>query len=200
MPKHYENVFGWTDFEDVYRQMVNEHNDCLFVEVGSFQGKSAVMMGELIKESGKNLKLVAIDLFPTKDEIDIYASIGVGQGAEREENLKLSKSLLDTFVENTRNAGVEDVIIPIKSDSHKCISLFQDNSIPFVFLDASHQYKTVLEDIKLWWDKISPSGYLGGHDYYNEVSKAVHDFFDPLGIKVERRTSSWLVRKEQGNE
>lgn len=199
MPHKFNFVFGWTDFEEIYTRMVDEFDDCTFVEIGSFMGKSAVMMGELIKERKKNIKLVCIDLFPTKEELKVYQSIGAGQGGSDAGEAKyindLPKSLLDTFVENIRNNGVDDVIIPIKSDSHKCISLFQDNSMPFVFVDASHEYEIVLQDIKLWWPKIKTGGVLAGHDYYQNVAKAVHEFFDPLGITVERYTSSWFVRK-----
>lgn len=197
---YYQNIFGWTDFEDIYLEACNKFDNCTFVEIGSFQGKSACFMAESIKERKKNIKLVCLDLFPTKYEIQKYKNIGAGQGGDQfgEEAYinKLPESLMDTFVRNMIDAGVEDIVIPIKSNSHKAVALFTDNSIPFVFVDASHNYDQVLEDVKLWWPKVTSGGMFAGHDRWTDgVARAVSDFFEPLGITFITRGNSWLIYK-----
>lgn len=195
MPKHYNNIFGWFDFEDIYQQAVKEFDNGVFIEIGSFQGKSACYMGELIKESNKKLTLVCVDLFPTKDEIKKWESEGAGQGAECAEILKLPDSLLNIFVKNIADAGVEDYIIPIKASSKKAELLLGRGTYDFIFVDAGHGYNRVKNDLELYWPLVSIGGIFAGHDYFDEVWRAVHDFFDPQDIKVERRGSSWFVRK-----
>lgn len=196
MPKHYETIFGWFDFSDIYREVVDKYNDAIFIEIGSFQGKSACYMAEYIKERGKNIKLICIDLFPSKEELQTLAGSGVGQGAEFKEILKLPKSLQETFTDNLTNAGVIEYVTPIKSNSHEASYAFANGEASFIFVDAGHHYDAVYKDLELWWEKVAVGGIMAGHDYYEEVYKAVHDFFDPRGIKVERRGSSFFVKKD----
>lgn len=196
MPYKYKEIFGWTDFEDIYMQAVQEFDNGIFIEIGSFTGRSAVLMGELIKESNKLLTLVCVDLFPTKDEINKWRSEGAGQGEELDRILELPDSLLNTFVKNIADAEVEDYIIPIKASSKKAELLLGGiRTYDFIFVDAGHGYERVKNDLELYWPLVSLGGIFAGHDYVDEVWRAVHDFFDPQKILVERRGSSWFVRK-----
>ena len=56
MPNKYHSVFGWTDYHDIYEEAVKKYNNAAFAEIGSFQGKSAVMMGEYMKEYKKTIQ------------------------------------------------------------------------------------------------------------------------------------------------
>ena len=73
---------------------------------------------------------------------------------------------------------------------------FDDESLDFIFIDASHDYQNVYDDIKAWFPKVKKSGIISGHDYSwgEEVKKAVHDFFDPLNLKVEESEGCWIVK------
>lgn len=206
MPHKYQSVFGWTDFQDIYEEMVDKYDNCVFIELGSFQGKSAVLMGELIKEKEKNIKLICVDLFPTKDELNIFRDIGAGQGDALSGEGKiindLPKSLLDTFVENIRGAGVDDVIIPIKSDSDKAANLLStlidtmhtNSPVKFIFVDARHDYLGVKKDIDNWIKLIAVDGVIAGHDYESDgVNRAVNDYFADTPYKVVKRGASWFV-------
>ena len=61
----YKDVPGWiNDAEFIYEEMVNEAQDGdHFVEIGVLLGQSTTHMAELIKESGKDIKFDAIDIF-----------------------------------------------------------------------------------------------------------------------------------------
>lgn len=197
MPYKFQSIFGWTDFFSIYNDASDKYNDCLFVEIGSFQGKSAVMMGEMIKEKGKNIKLVCIDIFPTVEELDIEKEKGSGQGEEANIIRALPKSLLNTFVENTRKCEVDDVIIPIKSDSHKAAVLFPDEYFPFVFIDGGHGYDCLMKDLQLWYPKVITGCTIAGHDVSDiHVNRAVKDFFGNLGVKFEIIGDSWIAEKK----
>ena len=51
----------------------------------------------------------------------------------------------------------------------RAVTRFEDNSIDFVYVDARHDYKGVLEDLRLYWPKVRQGGILAGHDYLNQV-------------------------------
>jgi len=61
--------------------------------------------------------------------------------------------------------GLEDRGIMIRATSEKAFEIFTDNSLDFAYIDANHAYDFVVQDIKLWYPKIKPGGYLLGHDY-----------------------------------
>jgi hypothetical protein len=62
-------------------------------------------------------------------------------------------------------SGLEDRGIMIRATSEKASEIFVDNSIDFAYIDANHAYDFVVQDIKLWYPKVKPGGYLLGHDY-----------------------------------
>ena len=35
-----------------------------------------------------------------------------------------------------------------------CVHLFPDGYFDFIYVDASHDYKSVSEDLRLWWPKL----------------------------------------------
>jgi hypothetical protein len=48
--------------------------------------------------------------------------------------------------------------------SSEAASLMADES-DVVYLDARHDFRSVSEDIRIWWPKVRPGGILAGHDY-----------------------------------
>jgi hypothetical protein len=61
------------------------------------------------------------------------------------------------------------------------LPLIPNNSLGLIYIDAAHDYKSVLEDLMLSYDKIVSGGIISGHDFLNlspnyGVNKAVYDF------------------------
>ena len=68
----------------------------------------------------------------------------------------------------------------INSDSKTASTMFEDKSLDIIYIDASHDYVSVLEDIKLWHKKLKQNGFICGDDYihgWDEVIKAVDEYF-----------------------
>lgn len=79
-------------------------------------------------------------------------------------------------------------------------------SADFVYVDARHDFESVLEDLDQWFPKVRPGGVLAGHDYLDGrfpegefgVKSAVDSFFGARGLRVshtllDRPWRSWLV-------
>jgi predicted O-methyltransferase YrrM len=78
-------------------------------------------------------------------------------------------------------------------DSLDAVSLYDDASLDFVFIDGSHDYDSVCKDIDAWLPKVKPNGILAGHDYryYEGVRRAVDSKLEgaqPIG-------ASWIYYK-----
>ena len=165
----YQNIDGWFDFEDVYSEMVNKFDNALFVELGAAWGKSSAYMAVEIANSKKNIKFDVIDKW--EDDND---------------------SSLEEYLKNIE--PVRNYINPIKGYSIDIVNQYEDNSIDFLFIDASHTYEDVLRDIQLWHPKVKENGIIAGHDYnfgdFPGVPKAVNEYFTSDNIRVSKW--SWI--------
>ncbi|HEY4132905.1 MAG TPA: FkbM family methyltransferase [Gemmatimonadaceae bacterium] len=81
------------------------------------------------------------------------------------------------------------------------------HSLDFVYIDARHDYASVLEDLEAWFDKVRSGGVFAGHDYIDGVfpagefgvKSAVDEFFGKRGISVFATSTdgpfvSWMVQ------
>jgi len=89
----------------------------------------------------------------------------------------------------------------IRKYSLPAASLFADNELDFVFIDADHTYKSVQQDIQAWYAKVRNGGIIGGDDYTTKwpgVPQAVNEFFTTRGLVVNTDKNEpriWWVHK-----
>ena len=181
MEHFYEKIPGWFSFSRLYTKMVqNAREDAHFVEVGCWLGRSAAFMAVEILNSKKRIKFDCVDWWN-------------GQ-AEGKSEIKLFKAFL------TNMLSVKDIINPIKLPSSMASKLYLDNSLDFVFIDATHEYDSVKEDIKLWYPKVKEGGILAGHDYNTKfpgVDKAVNEFLFQTNYRLIINSDfCWGIRKK----
>jgi len=146
------------------------HTD-IMVEVGSFQGSSALVWAQVFK------KIFCVDPW-----------LGVLAKGE-----KAREGTYETFCERTKDVNA---INQLHMTSEEASKVFKDKSVDFVYIDALHDYDSVKQDIKLWLPKIRNGGYIGGHDYgyppLPDVKKAVDEIFGvPQIIDTEY---SWMIK------
>ncbi len=184
MEHFYENIQGWSvGLPEIYKPAIDRASSTepsRFVEVGVWKGRSAAYMYVEIINSGKPIEFTCVDTW-------------VGDGNESDylnDEICQSGKLYDHFLDNMR--PVQHVLKTIKKKSVEAANDFENHSLDFVCIDASHDYESVLADINAWKDKIKPGGVLAGHDYtYHRlppgviatladmpVARAVHTVFD----------------------
>jgi predicted O-methyltransferase YrrM len=176
---------GWFSYNELYDKMVlNAPFNSTFVEVGSWFGKSTNHLIKKILESKKDIKLTTIDTF---------------KGSESSELDKVvvdafSGDIFYEFIENTIISNNYDSFDIIKDTSKNASNNFKNSSIDFLMIDADHSYESVTNDIKTWFNKVKPGGYIAGDDYgvFDSVTKAVDDYF--YG-QVEKEFRSFIKRK-----
>ena len=158
---------NWFTYPNLYKEMVRKYsNNAKFIEVGAWKGKSAAYMAVEIANSDKDIIFYVVDTWE--------GSI------EHKEKPEFSQ-LYAIFLDNMK--PVEKYYISMKMTSLEASSKFDDNSIDFIFIDASHEYTDVINDLKAWYPKLKSGGILAGHDYYpdqstwGDVYKAVNEVF-----------------------
>lgn len=170
------NTSYWFDYQQFYTEIANRRYETL-VEVGVWKGHSISFLARKIKELGYEPKIYAVDLF--EDAIE----------EEWNKNLKEEISLItDIYNKVLENNEVRDMITDVKGLSWEMANNFEDNSIDFVFVDAGHEYESVVKDINAWLPKIKKGGIISGHDYFNPcgVKQAVDELIDGVKFSNDR--------------
>jgi len=166
----FNEIPGWFAYVDLYDAAVaGAGNDDVFVEVGAWFGKSTNHLATKIKESGKDIKFTSVDTWKGTDDEELHQNI-VGA---------FNGDIFYEFIDNTvlsNNYGTFDTI---KDSSKNASNNFQNGSIDFLMLDAGHSYDSLMEDIKAWYNKVKPGGYITGDDYgvFSGVTQAADEYF-----------------------
>jgi predicted O-methyltransferase YrrM len=119
------------------------------VEVGSFQGKSTVLMGHVLRSFYPQSKIYAID--PHNGLV----------GAE-DQGLQQLPASLEKFTIHIANEQLCDVVELIKEHSY---NVAWNRPITFLFIDGLHDYRNVSKDFHHFSSWIRKGGYIAFHDY-----------------------------------
>ncbi len=124
------------------------------VEVGSWKGYSASIMGEKIQSVDGYLYCV-----------DHWGGIS---GFYEEAN---ERDVFRIFRNNMVELGLwQNPIHVLYTNSLTAAQIFQDEILDLVFIDADHRYECVRGDILAWMPKLKIGGVMCGHDYYNPTN------------------------------
>jgi len=160
-------ILGYMTDEDLdwlHQTVLTLPNDAIIVELGSFQGRSTVAMGAACV--GTHRHLYCIDKWE-----------GVFPGASGE-NIDAAAAF-DVFQTNIEHSDLEKFITPIKGTTQDIVGSFS-MVIDLLFIDASHFFQDVLDDIVAWTPKVKLGGIISGHDWdrgHCEVNEAVIQVF-----------------------
>lgn len=178
LPQFGEN---WFTYPKLYTRMVEDFpTGSRFVEVGSWKGKSASYLAVEIINSAKDIKLDCVDTWQ-------------GSAEHIDDEYVKANTLFELFLNNV--SSFRPVITPVRMDSISASKTYEDASIDFLFIDASHDYDSVKNDIEAWFPKVKPGGTIAGHDYdcWDGVTKAVDEFF--VGKPILTGEHCWVYNK-----
>lgn len=182
---NYKEIQGWFNFEEVYFEQVGKRDNCLFLEIGAWKGKSTFFLAEQIIDQGKNIQIFSVDFW--EDE---------NNEAQYWELLKGSKvSLYEEFLNNMLATKTQEVITPFKMSSDKFFEIMKGSSpkFDFIYIDGSHQYDQVKKDVQNSLVHLKSGGLLAGHDYNAEgVKQAVDEVIGAKNITTFRNT--WMMK------
>jgi MMP 1-O-methyltransferase len=140
-----EKIEGWLSEDEgklLYDLAKNCKGNGVIVEIGSWQGKSTIWLGNGSK-NGNKINVYAIDPHPDFNNVK-------------------SKNY-EQFLRNIKNSKVDNLIIPIVKTSEDAIKNF-DNPVELIFIDGAHEYDLVKLDFNLWFPKVIDGGTMAFHD------------------------------------
>ena len=140
------DVEGWCDFRDLYTAIARKlPGGATVAEIGAWKGQSVIHLAQRMQDMGKRCMIHAIDTF---------------QG----DNDTGKESTLVQFTENIERAGVGGIVYPMADESTVAATRFEASELDMVFIDAAHDYDSVLADLKAWGPKVKEGGIIAGHD------------------------------------
>ena len=131
----------------------------LCVEIGSYCGKSTIIIGAACQKAGGTL--LAIDHHRGSEENQpgeeyFDPDLDDGEGG---------MSTLSQFRANIRRAGLEDTVIPALSPS-QVVARLPMAAPAFVFIDGGHSMPATLADWQNWGARVTKGGLLAIHDVF----------------------------------
>jgi predicted O-methyltransferase YrrM len=180
MEHFYNKIKGWSTYEDqgnLIKFIIDyfNSNSLNIAEIGVWKGKCTAMWNVELINANIEYNYYAIDHF---------------KGSSEHKNPS-------SFYEETLN-NLNPIINKIKvinSTSIKASTKFKDEYFDVVYIDASHEYEFVKEDIIAWLPKVKKGGIICGDDYiegWPGVIKAVNEFFPKVNVIGNQQ---WYVFK-----
>ncbi len=174
--KTYKDIQGWFNHLKTYDYLIeNCPESGTIVELGAWLGKSS----SYLVDNAVDRNVIIIDSW---------------KGSPNELNsthrLATQVDIYEVFKQNMGERNYKS----IRGLSSEVVNQFEDESLDVVFIDLTHTYESVKQDIKLWLPKVKKGGILAGHDYENdwpEVVKAVDEVFPDKMIM----DNCWIFHK-----
>ena len=189
---HWSDIHGWFRWRSGQEESVRHFADgSRFVEVGTYLGRSLCSLGEVVRDSGKRISVIGVDTCRGSgaegpQQKDFHAGAVTAGGG----------TFAGTLHRNIIECGLADTITLIVSDSVTAASLFPDQSIDWVHLDASHDGASLTRDITAWLPKVRKGGWLSGDDYnpekWPDVVETVKALL-PAAQKWSSKQWRWVV-------
>ena len=131
------------------------------VEVGSYEGRSTVVLANIVRLISPTSIVWCIDPF---------------DGEVEKDDKRTMTPTYNTFMGNIRSRGLDRWVRPIVKRS---TDVEWDNGpIQFLFIDALHDYDSVVEDFNHFWPHVAKDGFICFHDrqWHDGVVKATNEF------------------------
>ena len=181
----------WFNFQEFYSSIAKNPDFFRYVEVGVWKGKSVAFLADAVRDK-VGTEIFAVDLWE-----DTYKWGNTDQDKNPEALLEVPTVKKD-YEDHLEATNTRHLITDIKQVSWIAASLFDDESLDVVFIDADHTYETVKMDITNWGKKVRVGGLLCGHDCRpnSDVEKAVKEYAKFYNVPVEIYSNSvWVIRK-----
>lgn len=176
--------------ESAFRDIVAVLRPTCVVEVGSWEGRSAVLWGRLMSEYTADWLLVCVDTW--LGSLEMWER-DTGDWSRAGLHLKDGyPTLFATFASNVRRAGLESRTVALPPDSAQAASLLRRHKVTadIVYVDAAHDFTNVSRDIRHAHGLLNPANprsLVLCDDYMSAwpgVQEAIHVVANEIGATI----------------
>ena len=182
-----KTIEGWLEEDEadlliaaVARALTTLPGEATIVEVGSYCGRSTVVLGSVVKSLGAEVRVYAIDPHD-------------GVVGALDQGLQFERPTLDKFQCNIADAALTGIVEMIPQHPFNVV---WDKPIGFLLIDGLHDYMNVARDFHHFEPWVVPAGYIAFHDYadyYPGVKAFVHELLGTGHYHMVHHTRSMVV-------
>ena len=187
---------GWGSDHPVFEKVITAVRPKLIIEVGSWKGRSALAMADILKRDRIDAEIVCVDTWLgspehwLKVQREWYTSLQIKNGFPR---------LYQTFLANVVDRHQGDVITPFPSTSENAALILDHFNVraDLCYIDAAHEYASVMRDLNAYWPLLAEDGVLIGDDYgyWPGVTRAAQDFAGQNGLVLQAGDGKFVLGK-----
>jgi predicted O-methyltransferase YrrM len=175
-PSGNKHVQGWQSYSPCFQALVEQTKPKTIIEVGSWLGASAINMAKITKQLNLDTKIYCVDTWLGAPEFWTWGN----NTPDRDLKIKNGyPQVYFDFLANVVEHNVQDVIIPIPNTSYIGYMILKHYNISadLIYIDGSHEYVDVKNDIVCYLELLNSNGIMFGDDYasWPGVNKAVNE-------------------------
>jgi predicted O-methyltransferase YrrM len=171
---------GWFSNERGMRKLICKKKGGLetIIEVGSWLGASTRFLATQVNSGGK---VYAVDTWQGSITEVVH---------QQDPRLPF---LYEIFLSNTIQAGLTDVIVPVRMESLQAAEIL-DVRADLIYIDGDHRAESVYQDILAWYPHLKEGGIFCGDDWtWDSVREGVYRAASELDLEVMNNTIMWWL-------
>lgn len=190
------DISGWNGDHYIFGEIISSIKPKVIIEVGTWKGLSAINMVNELKRQELNAKIYCVDTWLGSEEF------WTNLKDTKERDLKLINgypSIYYQFISNVINNNAQDYIIPVPNTSKIGAEIlrFMNVIADVIYIDASHDEESVLNDNRYFLPLLKKGGIMFGDDYgLPGVKKAVDAIYPEIKI-IEN--NYWIYENKHFN-
>ena len=181
------NLHGWHGHEKEVLEIFAKKEIRVVAEVGSWLGKWTVFVADLLPQDGT------------------YYAVDHWKGSPEHHNpgtleYTFLPTLYQQFLSNVIHYGLTEKVVPVRMNSLDAAKLFKKLNIfpDLIYIDAGHDYRSVLADITAWYPLLNKGGIFCGDDWnLGDLSKAVRSYASKHRLKVLVEGEFWWFEEKK---
>lgn len=177
-------IKGWAFDYRYFEKVIKEKKVKTIIEVGVFLGNWCCHVAKNLPEGGRHF---AVDHWMG---CPVYEQ-GIWDKKENE---------FRQFLSNIIHSKLTDKVIPVRMPSLEAAKKFKALGIKadLIYIDAAHDYQSVIDDLNAWISVLAPGGTFSGDDWnWKTVRAAVTDFARSHNYKIRLRGTQWVIEIER---
>lgn len=193
--ERYESTVGrapWTMSHTVAERALARVPCGNVLEVGSWTGTGTIRMASVVKAlctGGRRWpSIVALDTWLGSPEFYL-----MGNASWWEDTGFMTKDGVPhgylQYLFNIKHAHQDDIVVPFPQSTTIGVKVLFAKGIRFdaIYIDASHEYEDVWQDLNCFWNLLRSGGIMFGDDYsaWPGVKRAVDAFASGRGLQLE---------------
>lgn len=188
-----EDSSGWNSNGSIFEQLIDKLRPSIIIEVGSWKGGSAITMCKALKKFELNSNLYCVDTWLGAEEF------WTTMKDTPDRNLLLKNGypqIYYQFLSNIVHHNFQNYVYPLPLPSDIAIGVLKYRNVKadLIYIDGSHTYEHVLNDIKNYMQILKPGGVIFGDDFHSwpGVKQAVTEVF---GASIEIVDNNYWIHE-----